>query len=183
MAGFECPLTSYGGALCYVLAYTLFSTAQRYTAIASLTWEDRVGNKLRTLGKRKKYRDIPLNQKNIELLEWWQKYQAAWQGARRIDGKHSVEFVRSPYIFASSWGRYLTNQAFNDRLEAACLRAKVDVITAHVLRHSAATDLHERKMSLRTIQELLGHKSSQTTQIYAHVSPEQIRSAVEDLSL
>ena len=56
--------------------------------------------------------------------------------------------------------------------------------TVHTLRHSYATSLLDRGVSIRLIQEILGHKSPQTTSIYTHVtekSVENLRAALDDL--
>ena len=48
----------------------------------------------------------------------------------------------------------------------------------HILRHSFATHLHESGYDIRIIQELLGHKSSRTTEIYTHISTKSIKNVV-----
>ena len=59
-------------------------------------------------------------------------------------------------------------------------------VGVHSLRHSYATHLHENRLDIRYIQELPGHKSSRTTEIYTHVSRRNLiaeRSPTEDLDL
>lgn len=59
-------------------------------------------------------------------------------------------------------------------------------VGVHSLRHSYATHLHENGLDIRYIQELLGHKSTRTTEIYTHVSRRNlvaVRSPIEDLDV
>ena len=83
-------------------------------------------------------------------------------------GKYSVESVYS---------------VFKQSLRRAGIHKDVGV---HCLRHSYATHLHESGLDIRYIQELLGHKSSRTTEIYTHVSRRNllaIRSPIEDMDI
>lgn len=72
---------------------------------------------------------------------------------------------------------------FKQALQNAGIKKDVGV---HSLRHSYATHLHESGLDIRYIQELLGHKSTRTTEIYTHVSRRNlviVRSPIEDLDV
>jgi len=91
------------------------------------------------------------------------------------------------YLFeGQNGGRYSSESVyhvFKDALLKAGIKKDVGV---HSLRHSYATHLHENGLDIRYIQELLGHKSTRTTEIYTHVSRRNliaIRSPIEDLDL
>ena len=90
----------------------------------------------------------------------------------------------SELVFPGRDGGPFSNQAFNRRLAAACRAARVPVITAHGLRHSAANLLlNERGRNIRELQELLGHRSLATTARYTHIDRERLRGVVADLDL
>jgi integrase/recombinase XerC len=81
-------------------------------------------------------------------------------------------------------GAPFSNKAFNARIKLACQRARVPVISAHPLRHTAATLLlNERGANLRDVQALLGHKSIATTARYTHIDSERLRTVVGNLRL
>lgn len=74
-------------------------------------------------------------------------------------------------------GRHLTERSVDKIFQSACIQAGIRKnISLHVLRHSFATHLLEDGIDIRYIQELLGHSSSKTTEIYTHVSENSIRS-------
>ena len=91
------------------------------------------------------------------------------------------------YLFeGQKGGRYSVESVysvFKQSLRRTGIRKDVGV---HCLRHSYATHLHESGLDIRYIQELLGHKSSRTTEIYTHVSRRNllaIRSPIEDMDI
>ncbi len=99
-----------------------------------------------------------------------------------IDGFHPVK-----YLFeGQAGGKYSVEsvyRVFKEALHKAGIKKDVGV---HSLRHSYATHLHETGLDIRYIQELLGHKSSRTTEIYTHVSRRnliQVRSPIEDMDV
>jgi len=121
-------------------------------------------------GKGRVDRIVPVSKKVWEKMDEY------------IDGFHPVK-----YLFeGQSGGRYSVEsvyRVFKQALGRAGIKKDVGV---HSLRHSYATHLHESGLDIRYIQELLGHKSSRTTEIYTHVSRRNlviIRSPIEDMDV
>jgi integrase/recombinase XerD len=91
------------------------------------------------------------------------------------------------YLFeGQAGGRYSSESVYNVFKQALITAGIKKEVGVHSLRHSYATHLHENGVDIRYIQELLGHKSTRTTEIYTHVSRRnlvQVRSPIEDLNL
>ena len=119
--------------------------------------------------KGKKDRIVPLSPKILVLLrEYYMAYQP------------------KVYLFeGQQQGSSYDARSLQQVLKQAVVRAGIDKpVTLHWLRHSYATHLLESGTDLRYIQELLGHNSSKTTEIYTHVSTkniQQIKSPFDDL--
>ncbi len=116
-----------------------------------------------------KDRQVPISDKTIEMLrEYYKMYRP------------KVWLFEGQYI-----GEKYSERSLEQVLKKALLKAKVTKpVTLHWLRHSYATHLLEAGTDLRYIQELLGHKSSKTTEIYTHVSQsslQKIKSPFDDL--
>jgi len=120
-------------------------------------------------GKGKKDRIAPLSAKILEMLRIYYK-----------------AYRPKTYLFEG----HIAGEPYDERslqqvLKQALVKARVDKeVSLHWLRHSYATHLLEAGTDLRYIQELLGHKSSKTTEIYTHVSTKEIqkiRSPFDDL--
>jgi integrase/recombinase XerC len=83
-------------------------------------------------------------------------------------------------VFVNKFGRRITTRSIARMLEKYLRQAGLDTrTTPHSLRHSFATHLLDRGADIRSVQELLGHKSLVTTQIYTHVSTAGLREAYE----
>jgi len=170
------------------LAEALFFTACRFHEWALLTRDrlvyDGAGRitaaRLRVKGG--KHRDVPVMPRLGESLAEWAAFLEGFKGHRLRRGH--VGFAGSELVFPGRDGAPLNNQAFNKKLAAACRAAGTEVITAHGLRHSAASLLlNERGRNLRELQDLLGHKSLSTTARYTHIDRGRLRSVVDDLKL
>lgn len=109
--------------------------------------------------KGKKDRIVPLSETVLTLLRDYYK-----------------EYKPKEYLFEGQNGDSYSERSLAAVLEKACTIAGIKKrVTLHTLRHSYATHLLENGTDLRYIQELLGHKSSKTTEIYTHVSTKAIQ--------
>jgi site-specific recombinase XerD len=94
---------------------------------------------------------------------------------RRSGGAPPIE------VFLNHHGEPLGVRGLRYRLDRLCRRAGLpEGVSPHTLRHSFATHLLDGGADLRVVQELLGHESLATTQVYTHVSPTRLRSAYLD---
>jgi len=80
------------------------------------------------------------------------------------------------YLFEGQGGNMYSSSSVNNTLKQAARRAGINKrVSAHMIRHSYATHMLDKGISIRHIQVLLGHKSSTTTEIYTHVSTQGIK--------
>jgi len=126
-------------------------------------------NEVRAKGKGRKVRMIPVGGLAVEAL---QRYLQ--RGRTRLVRTASQE----DHVFVSKTGRPLSSSDVRRRLARYLAQAGAPAGTSpHTLRHSFATHLLEGGADLRSIQEMLGHSSLRTTQVYAHVSAAHLRKA------
>lgn len=117
---------------------------------------------VRVRGKGRRERIVPFGRRAAEAISAYLPDRARWRARRPADG--------SEPLFVNPRGGRLTDRSVRRRLDAAVARtAAVHRLHPHALRHAFATHLLEAGMDLRAIQELLGHASLATTQIYTHV--------------
>jgi len=121
---------------------------------------------LRLTGKGDKTRFVPMGERAREALQRWLQ-----------DGRKLVVNARLPEVFLSKSGRPFDRTNAWRRVKAAALAADLSMrITPHTLRHSFATHLIEGGADLRAVQEMLGHASIRTTEVYTHLDAEHVRS-------
>lgn len=140
----------------------LYSTGARVSEMVSLRAEDvdLIGGVVKVMGKGKKERFLPLGEPAVESIRDYLKSRKDSNRALFLNknskplGDRGVRLIISNYIKKAS---LLLN------------------ISPHVFRHSFATHLLNHGADLRSVQELLGHSSISTTQIYTHVSLDSLK--------
>lgn len=129
-------------------------------------------NKLTVIGKGDKERTIYLNKACINAINNYLK----------VRPHESIKFDSRNALFLSEQRKRISNRTVQYIVKQELKLAGIDSnkYSVHKLRHTAATLMYKYgQVDIRALQELLGHESIATTQIYTHVDDEQVRSAVE----
>ncbi len=154
----------------------LYASGLRISELAGLSLRDldREAGLVRAFGKGSKERVVPVGRAALAAIDSW---LAPGGRSVLIEGRR-VTRDDLDALFVSTRGRRLSRQAawvvVHRHAAAAGLEDKV---TPHVLRHSFATHLLDHGADIRVVQELLGHASITTTQLYTAVSTERITRA------
>jgi integrase/recombinase XerD len=151
------------------LLEVLYSTGARISEAVGLDVDDLdldVGEVV-LRGKGSKQRVVPVGSFARQAVEAW-----LVRGRPEL----AVRGAGTPALFVNTLGRRLSRQSGWAVLRTAAERAKLTVpVSPHTLRHSFATHLLAGGADVRVVQELLGHASVTTTQIYTQVTPETLR--------
>jgi integrase/recombinase XerD len=147
----------------------LYGTGARISEAVGLDVDDVGGPTLRLAGKGGKQRDVPVGSYAARALEAYlvRARPALAAAARRVSA--------SPAVFLNARGGRLTRQGAWGVLKAAADRAGLADVSPHTLRHSFATHLLDGGADVRVVQELLGHASVTTTQVYTLVTVDKLR--------
>ena len=147
----------------------LYATGARISEVVSLSIDDfdRDNGVVRLFGKGAKERIVPVGRYALAALD------AYLVQSRPILG---LKGTGSPAIFLNTLGRPLSRQSAWAVLQSAAKRANLsEHISPHTLRHSFATHLLNGGADVRVVQEMLGHASVTTTQIYTKVTIDHLR--------
>ena len=148
----------------------LYATGARVSELCGLDLEDidYSRNTIRVLGKGAKERTIPLGAPAMKALKLWLE-KARTELLTDKSGRA---------VFLGARGKRIDQRTVRTVVyEALSALEGIERMGPHALRHSAATHLLEGGADLRTVQEILGHASLATTQIYTHVSTERLQKA------
>jgi integrase/recombinase XerC len=143
---------------------TLYGGGLRVSELVGLDIEDIQTDEAIVLvrGKGKRERLCPIGQTAMQWISLWQNYRRPKSAQEKA-------------LFLNWQGGRLTTRSVGRALEQRLARAGMaGSASPHTLRHSFATHLLDRGADLRSVQELLGHQSLATTQIYTHVSQQRI---------
>jgi integrase/recombinase XerC len=150
----------------------LYATGIRVGELVGLDSDDidQARHVVRVLGKGNKQRTVPLGVPAVKAVERWQ-----------VAGRPTLVTADSgPALFLGARGGRLDQRAVRRMVHARiALVPDAPDIGPHGLRHSAATHLLEGGADLRTVQEILGHATLATTQVYTHVSVERLRATYD----
>lgn len=149
---------------------TLYSTGMRVSELADLDGRniDLLSGVIKVRGKGNKERFCPLGRPAVKALAEALKARKTVMPLRAAD--------QDMPLFLGHTGRKLTSRSMERMLKRYLARANLNPrISPHALRHSFATHMLDAGADLRSVQELLGHASLSTTQIYTHVSVERLK--------
>ncbi len=167
------PATTPAGLRDRAILETMYSAGLRVAEVVALNVDhwDRAAGILRVHGKGRRERIAPVGSYATQALNRWME-------VRQPDPKAPPE--QTAALFLNRFGRRLSTRSIGRMLEKHIRTAGLSARTSpHTLRHSFATHLLDGGADLRSVQELLGHQSLTTTQIYTHISTRRLRETYE----
>ncbi|MDP7071193.1 MAG: tyrosine recombinase XerC [Phycisphaerales bacterium] len=151
---------------------TLYSTGIRVSELVGIDIEsvDEPGQALIVFGKGRRERVVPLGTHALRAL-------SDWIAMRR---RHGHELATGEPLFINRHGTRISTRSVRRKVSKYLEQAGLDPdISPHTLRHSFATHLLDNGADLRAVQELLGHRSLSTTQVYTHLTTQRMRDAYD----
>ncbi len=169
-----CDATTVEGVRDRAFLELLYATGARISEVSRLDVGDldMAQAQVRLFGKGSKERVVPVYQRALRAVAAYMRDARPDLVARRRRGGHTTA------LFVSTRGNRMSADALRTCFERHARLAGLDEgITPHAMRHTYATELLGGGADLRSVQELLGHESLSTTQIYTHLSVDRLKEA------
>lgn len=149
----------------------LYGSGLRVSELVNLRLSDIyiVEGYIRVCGKGNKQRLVPISQEAMTWFVYW------------LEDRHALDIKpeATDIVFLNRYGRQLTRAMIFTIVKRLAEQADIHkTISPHTLRHSFATHLLQNGADLRIIQQLLGHETIGTTEIYTHVEVQDLREAI-----
>ena len=168
------PLDTTKGKRDRAMLELLYSCGLRVSELTSLRLSDLFFGEgyIRVMGKGSKQRLVPIGNVARERIMLY------------MDCRKAKDFKNKDTLFLNNRGKALTRVMLFTIIREAVERAGIDkTVSPHTFRHSFATHLLAGGASIRQVQEMLGHESIETTEIYTHLDTSRLRETVEKISL
>lgn len=160
---------------------TLYSTGVRVSELVDLNRNDldHAGQTMHVRGKGKKERIVPLGSHAMAAIR---HYLTLLEPDPRFSALRQESMTNAGVaLFVNKNGGRLSSRSVRRKLDKYLKEAGLDPqISPHTLRHSFATHLLDNGADLRSVQELLGHQSLSTTQVYTHLSAQRVRDTYDN---
>jgi integrase/recombinase XerC len=164
------PADNWLGARDRAILETLYSTGIRVSELVALNMDDIdfLGEIIHVRGKGKKERIAPISSSALQVIQHYMEFRnKRAQSSSNFDSK---------VLFVNKHGRRLSTRSVRRKMDKYLKMAGLDpAISPHTLRHSFATHMLNNGADLRSVQELLGHQSLSTTQVYTHLTTGRIK--------
>jgi len=168
------PVNTWLGARDRAILETLYSTGIRVSELVALNMDDIdfLGEVVHVRGKGKKERIAPIGSSALQVIQHYMEYRnKRAQSNSNFDAK---------VLFVNKHGRRLSTRSVRRKMDKYLKMAGLDPnISPHTLRHSFATHMLNNGADLRSVQELLGHQSLSTTQVYTHLTTTKLKEAYD----
>ena len=168
------PMNTWLGARDRAILETLYSTGIRVSELVALNMDDIdfLGEVVHIRGKGKKERIAPISSSALQVIQHYMEYRN-----KRAQNNSNFDLK---VLFVNKHGRRLSTRSVRRKMDKYLKMAGLDpAISPHTLRHSFATHMLNNGADLRSVQELLGHQSLSTTQVYTHLTTSRLKEVYE----
>ncbi|HEW78726.1 MAG TPA: tyrosine recombinase XerC [Phycisphaerales bacterium] len=169
------PMDNWLGVRDRAIMETLYSTGIRVSELSALNMDDIdfLGEVVHIRGKGKKERITPIGSSALQAIQHYMEFRN-----KRAQSNGNFD---SKVLFVNKHGQRLSTRSVRRKMDKYLKMAGLDpAISPHTLRHSFATHMLNNGADLRSVQELLGHQSLSTTQIYTHLSTRKLKEVYEN---